>query len=95
MCLRGPVTPYSMIGIAMLSRDGVWHCWHPIFATFVSDDPGRIFLILSPERMANTYRDVRARQLMLDMHESKSSFTWVILNMLTPELHTSMQRPRC
>ncbi|KAH9962223.1 hypothetical protein BC827DRAFT_1099358, partial [Russula dissimulans] len=41
-CMRhilGPITLHGEVGIPMVSGDGVWHCCHPIFATFVGDYP--------------------------------------------------------
>jgi hypothetical protein len=34
-----PIAPYSEIGIAMKTADGIWHHCHPIFTVFVGDYP--------------------------------------------------------
>jgi len=35
----GPISSIGKTGVAMMSRNGVWHCCHPIFAIFVDDYP--------------------------------------------------------
>ncbi|KAF8489361.1 hypothetical protein F5888DRAFT_1638649 [Russula emetica] len=35
----GPISSYGETGLEMMSRDGVWHRCHPIFATFDGDYP--------------------------------------------------------
>ena len=42
MCMHdvlGSISSYGKTGLDMLSRDGVWHWCHPIFAAFISDYP--------------------------------------------------------
>ncbi|KAN0131614.1 hypothetical protein V8E53_010456 [Lactarius tabidus] len=37
--IMSPITAYGETGIPMMSRDGIWHRCHPIYAIFVGDYP--------------------------------------------------------
>jgi hypothetical protein len=39
-----PDSPYSAMGIAMVSEDGIWHRCHPILASFVGDYPEQVLV---------------------------------------------------
>jgi len=46
-CIRnvlGPISSIGETGVAMMSGDGVWHCYHPIFAIFIGDYPKHTLL---------------------------------------------------
>jgi hypothetical protein len=45
MCkILSPLESYGETSIAMATSDGIWHCCHPILATFVGDYPEQLLV---------------------------------------------------